>query len=40
MTQLNKFEDLYGRFPSLVTRMTEPNKFKYLTVVLQVYRPR
>jgi hypothetical protein len=30
MTQLNKFEDLYGRFLSLGTRMTQPNKFRYL----------
>ncbi|OQU83439.1 hypothetical protein SORBI_3005G114800 [Sorghum bicolor] len=27
MTQLNKFEDLYERFLSLGTRMTQPNKF-------------
>jgi len=30
MTQLNKFEDLYGRFSSLGTSMTQPNKFSYL----------
>ena len=27
---LNKFEDLYGRFLSLGTRLTQPNKFRYL----------
>ena len=28
MTQLNKFEDLNGRFASLGTGMTQPNKFR------------
>ena len=28
MTQLNKFEDLNGRFASLETGMTQPNKFR------------
>jgi hypothetical protein len=28
MTQLNKFDDLNGRFASLGTGMTQPNKFR------------
>jgi hypothetical protein len=28
MTQLNKFEDIYGRFSSLGSGMTLPNKFR------------
>ena len=30
MTQLNKFEDLNGRFLSLEIGMTQPNKFENL----------
>ena len=26
---MNKFDDLYGRFLSLETRMTQSNKFRY-----------
>jgi len=26
----SKFEDLYRRFPDLGTRMTQPNKFRYV----------
>jgi hypothetical protein len=30
MTQLKEFENLYGRFSCLGTRMTQTNKFRYL----------
>ena len=43
MTQLNKFEDLNGRFVSLATGMTQSNKFRdrwHTLLLSKLYRAK